>query len=341
MSSAGGPPNETAPTFSYRRLERLQTAVRVVTVDAVDRGYESMLMVEPFAVGVCRSDIRELQKRRWGRSDFGHEVVGRVMWSRGGHYAKDDLVVLDPHVDLGYRSTAFGTLMEVHGSRSAVEAAVIRFEPGAWAPLGFFVEPLACVVHCSRIIVTVLRDSLRSVQVVGAGMAGVLLSAVFAMSGVRVWLTNRSPDRWELLRTAGLFDLGDIQLEPDDQPVDAIVVATTEFRQGVDMMGRLRSDGLLVPYGAAAPNESWNSVAIGEVRRTQGLVRTRSGVIQGTHGARYEDFEFARDVLESSLAFRRVLENLITHRRGLWDLPQLLLRMAAGLRVGKAVVSYP
>jgi len=322
----------------YMRLELTNGRLRLVSARALDRGLECMVLVQPLAVGICRSDVREIQGTRLTRRDFGHEVVGRVKWERDSRLRKDDVVVLDPHVALAYRSTGYGTIMEVHGTRTAVESAVIRFQPGDWVQLGFFVEPLACAVHCQRLVVRV-HDRVRRVQVIGAGTAGVLLSAAFAMNGVSVTLTNRSAERLEFLHRCGLGDIGDIALGPGVGEFDAVVVASTEFRQGLGMAGTLRSAGLLVPYGATLSGELWEGVDIHELRQKESRAGTSRGVAQGSYGARYRDFVAAQRLLELSPPLRSLLRRLVTHHCTLQSAPQLLSDMANGARVSKAVIT--
>lgn len=324
---------------SYLRIEPGHRELRLVPADAVDRNFESMVLVEPLSVGVCRSDLREIQGTRSVRSDFGHEVVGRVTLARDTRFADGDVVVLDPHVELGYRSTGFGTLMEVHGTRPAVEAALIPFEPGAWKEVGVFVEPLACALHCWRVASKELVSEDCRVQIVGAGTAGVLLTVAWALAGSKVWLFNRTSERIDFLGTSGLLELGDISLAATDRPCDVVIVATTQFQYGIELMGRLRPGGLVVPYGGTTPGELWDGMRVDNARRNEGRVSMDGFVVQGTYGATHSDFLLAQSLLESRYDLRELLNNLVVRRCALREAPNLLMQMADGLRVSKAVIN--
>ncbi len=181
------------PDRGYARVGLQDSRPRLERAHVARRSNEATVLVEPIMVGICRSDIRELLGTRSGRADFGHEILGRVTTARDAAFHPGDLVVLDPHVTVGYRSTAFGSLMEVHGSAEAVQAALVRFSPGAWTEVGCFVEPLACAVHCWNVLGASRNGRVTRVLIIGAGTAGTLLAAVFALHGVKGVLVNKSP----------------------------------------------------------------------------------------------------------------------------------------------------
>lgn len=324
---------------SYRRIELIASRPEVVTSRVVDRGSESLVLVEPLQVGFCRSDIREINGTRPARSDFGHEVVGRVKWVSGSSLKIGDLVVLDPHVAVDYRSTAYATLIEVHGTADAVQRAVIRFDQGPWISVGFYVEPLACAVHCTRVATPVLVENPPTVRIIGAGTAGVLLCAVYLLCGARVSLVNRTPDRIEFLRESPLADLGQITFDRDTLSPEATIIATAEFRQGAKLIETLRPTATLIPFGGTFPGETWEGLPIDTIRRTESRDFVQRCQVQGVYGAKYEDFQAAHALISSSPDLRRLLDYLVTHRCVFARAAELLTQMAGGLRVSKAVMA--
>src|SRR5579871_2638389 len=106
------------------------------------------LLLRVLTAGICRSDLKEIQRRRTLRSDFGHEVVAQVERApallplRTG-----DRVVLDPHIAIS-RSSGFGEMMEAHGSSGELTAAFVKVPEDVPIRRLVMTEPLACISHC-------------------------------------------------------------------------------------------------------------------------------------------------------------------------------------------------
>jgi L-iditol 2-dehydrogenase len=90
--------------------------------------------------------------------------------------------------------------------------------------LGTLLEPLACCVHAVAMLPT---GRLRTVAVVGAGAMGLFTMWVLQAHGIRVVVSQRSPERRGMAADLG----ADVVIGPDDDvaatvaaPIDAAVV---------------------------------------------------------------------------------------------------------------------
>lgn len=306
------------------------------STDTRQGGY---VAVQPRFVGVCRSDVKELQGVRSVRSDFGHELVGTVLHSRGIDQPRIGVsVALDPHVPLAMRTTAYGTLMELAGSEEALCRALIPLPQVLNQPVGVFVEPLACAIHCVRRARSTLGSVPESADVLGSGTAGLLIAACLSYIGCNVHLLNRTDDRLAFLDCIGVKALG-IRLSRPIGPSEAAFVATTTFENGLSMLAAHTPKRLAVVYGGTRPGEKWRSLPIDELRRREMMLRVDSFEVAGSYGATKSDFTAAVELLSTWTHLQSLLARYLVQVVPLSQLPQTLLRLAQRRQLGKVAVS--
>lgn len=305
---------------------------------AHDPPHEAYAIVRPLVVGVCRSDIKELLGARSVRSDFGHELVGQLVHSRGiGDPPSGTFVTLDPHVPLAERTSAFGTLMEASGRGDDLTKALVRIPSPLTESLGVYIEPLACAHHCLSRVRTVMGAYPRTVAVVGAGTAGLLIAALFARGGSSVYVINRSEDRLRFLAELSVGQLG-VRLGLPEVPVDVAVVATAMFSQGLKGLSRIGAPRVVVAFGGTSPGDVWRGLEIDGVRRSESSVVTPHGMVMGTHGALISDFESAVDTLSHWESLALILKGYVVGAVSLATLPETLSRLSRDRYVGKMIV---
>jgi cyclitol reductase len=297
----------------------------------------SWAVLEPLVTGLCSSDLKEVRGTREVGSDFGHEVVARVHSTNVARLEARSRVCLDPHVGV-VRSTAFGTAMFLSGTEAALERALPEAPRTAPDERAVFVEPLACAVHCAG-----RTGPARSVAIVGAGTAGVLLSVMLRLRGSRVTLVNRSARRLDALRGRQIVDgVRLVRLEEAElESHDTVVVTTTAmdettFRRAWSLLAP--EGGRLVLFGGIA--STWRApetdVAFDSIRRGEQEVHLtwdgRSAEVVGSHGATAGDFAEAVSVLDAPLPWSpRHVEELVGRRLDLEGLVTVLNRAREGL----------
>ena len=195
----------------YRAYRHLQGHVRITDVEVstseLAREYEHVVLIEPSHVGICSADVRELRGERPGRTDFGHEVVGRVLESTHPRFASGDPVVMNPFVKI-HRETAFAEKMYLAGTEEMIVSALLKV-PSDEVQFSI-AEPLACAIHAAH------RSSSSDMEptlVIGAGFFGYLLYCYLDSKRNPVMLANRSLDRLSDLgrRIAGLRTVDELE----------------------------------------------------------------------------------------------------------------------------------
>jgi cyclitol reductase len=295
----------------------------------------SWVLIAPRLVGLCSSDVKEVLGTRVGRSDFGHELVGRVIASgRCSGLPSGLRVALDPHVAIS-RTTAFADKMLAYGEPSALVRAFPAVPEDIPDDRAVFVEPLACVCHCAAHLADVAQGS--RICVVGAGTAGVLIAIVLRERGFEVTLANRGPERLARLHAAGVVrDVRLALLRHVDESFDAVILMTAML----DLPSLEAAWAMLPPRGgslvlfggtAASLPVPGTSIDLARLRRTEGRVEVerndRSVTVAGSYGATATDFDAAvTALLRPYVRF----EDLIAARLGLEDLVQLLNTVSAG-----------
>jgi L-iditol 2-dehydrogenase len=192
------------------------------------------------------------------------------------------------------------------GSKKFANYAVIRQREAALvsndipAEQAGFLEPVATVVQCvkkSRI------QPMEDVVVVGAGTMGLVNAQVAKAWGARVMISDIDPKKIAQARKMGIADVIDAK---NDDPVkkvmeltggkgaDCVIAAvgsTIAYKQGYEMLKRLRGRLILFPAGYPAPALSIDP----------NEVHYRKIEIIGTFGADMADFEDAATLLSKKL----------------------------------------
>jgi cyclitol reductase len=306
------------------------------------------VIVAPELVGVCRSDLKELEGRRAVRKDFGHELVGRIVAAgRRSGRSVGERVCLDPHQRVE-RGSGFAEAVVMRASTRTLADALVPVDAGAPAKRMIFVEPLACALHCVGILRRRLRAPLSEMRVgvVGAGIAGTLIAKAVEREAASIVLLNRGRERLGFLEVRGLLDGSRLQRldEASGSLLDAVVVATSFAEPEVLLRAQqlVRPDGLVVLYAGTAPGDRWpgTTVDIDRLRRSQRIVllpsRGASMTVAGSYGAESRDFRIAKRLLsgERPLAVERLVADVIP----LGELPERLPALAAESPPGKVAV---
>lgn len=283
--------------LTYRQVRPYQGQARCVLV-ATDSSHwdDTHVVLKPQFVGVCRSDLKELQGTRHGRRDFGHEIVAEVIHTPSrSALPNGSWVVLDPHVPIT-RDSGFSELVVMRGTARALERSVV---PLAASPhrAGVFVEPLACVEHA---LAHMAVPPTARWLILGAGHAGFLMYAVLHSEQRPVQLANRSPQRLTELAAAGLAREGDVLGwdELESASYDGVCVATAMASTDIveSAAKAVRRGGRLHVYGGTSPDfPLWRGCNLDTLRRNclEATVDGPNGELEvsGSHGASRQHFE--------------------------------------------------
>ena len=287
-------------------------------------------------MGLCRSDVREVQSARHGRSDFGHELVGVVVQSRAVEsLSPGTQVCLDPHVPIE-RAKGFGPWLLAVADGPSLTRALVPVPADVTPRKAVFCEPLACVCHSFRALMTVLPvPSLAGLDmaVVGAGVSSALFGLLCRHHGAHpVAFFNRSHERLRFLRSTQLFrgsSLATFSGAPRHRyPVVIIATARIDavsLRVACSLLDR---DGVLFVYGGTdSTTPAIAGVNVDRVRRREESCSTRVDerpiLVAGAHGATGADFGTSVDLLRSAPAFRHT-ERLISRTMSLAELHAFL-----------------
>jgi threonine dehydrogenase-like Zn-dependent dehydrogenase len=336
---------------SYRRIDVKAGGAVLVTAYVTAPQAAAKVLLRPQLIGVCRSDLREIQGARYRRRDFGHEIYGQIVSS----YPEEDFpvgarVIFDPHHRVR-RTSGFAELVEMEGTRRAVAGSVVFVPAGVPPEAAVFAEPLACAVHCvsrlARITEQLGLDD-GPVAIVGAGMAGTLMALQLERLGVPVSMVNRTRDRSAFLAERSVVRspaAGGIIAEHSFQRV---IVATANvegwaFKRAVSLVSA--DSGVVLIFGGTRPGISFRGIDLDAVRRGERLawVGTQGGkyYLGGTYGANASDFTEALRLLEdgSRDSLAAPVARLIARRIPLPEAAPFLSQEAqAGSLIGKAVV---
>ncbi|MFI2378338.1 alcohol dehydrogenase catalytic domain-containing protein [Streptomyces sp. NPDC018964] len=306
---------------------------------------DSAVLVDVELAALCRSDLKEVTGTRHGPSQFGHELVGTVCESTTPALAEGTRVVLDPNVMVD-RSTGFADQMWAAGPADLLRHALQPVPHGPAARRLVFAEPTACAQHCLSAIKRQVGD-LRGAQVVvlGAGTAGLLITALADRAGARASVCNRSRARTDAARKAGLLDVPMLLFgEPTGGRADVVVIATSFVLTAVldEALRLVAPGGLVLLYGGTAPGDRHPGLEcdLDRVRRTGSVAsctwKGRLLRVAGSYGTTPQDFAAAiGDLTDVATPLRA--EALVAAEV---DLPGLLglLRAPDALGPGKIVV---
>jgi L-iditol 2-dehydrogenase len=179
---------------------------------------------------VCGTDRKLVRNGAAGQRVPGHEIAGEL--------ADGTPVAIHPDVGCGAcpqcaegRWNRCGRRQSVGIDRDGGFAEWMVVPPRQILPvdglpleLAALLEPLACCVHAVDMLCT---ERLRTAAVVGAGAMGVLAMWTLQANGVRVVVSQRSPQRRRMAEDLG----ADAVIGPDDDvaraagaPIDAVIV---------------------------------------------------------------------------------------------------------------------
>ncbi|QUF06384.1 alcohol dehydrogenase catalytic domain-containing protein [Actinosynnema pretiosum subsp. pretiosum] len=304
-------------------------------------------LVEVELMGVCRSDLKEVAGTRGGPGQFGHELVGRVVESDVPGLHAGMRVCLDPNRPVT-RGSGFADRLRVRGDAEEVRLALPAVPEGVPARRLVFAEPAACAAHCLGAVRRHLGTEVagRSVHVLGAGIAGVLIATLAERAGARVALRNRSADRLGFLRERGVLLSavdgadGAVDLERPDAVVVAASFVVDELL--VEALDLVRPGGLVLLYGGTRAGQrlagldvDLDAVRRGELR-VEAVWRGSPVVVGGSYGTAPEDFATAIGAVADE---RLGVERLVTREARLAELPDVLRELVSGRQLGKVVVT--
>ncbi|MEV0766243.1 medium chain dehydrogenase/reductase family protein [Nocardia sp. NPDC050435] len=311
---------------------------------------QSAALLKPIVAGVCRSDLREIAATRYGRTDFGHEIVATVaattpeLADRRG-----STVVFDPHPPLAARSSGFADVVSLCGTPDNVRAALVPAPPGVAADVAVFTEPLACAVHCARRASELTRDPAASIAIFGAGMTGTLIAAALTATGRSCRLTNRSSQRLQFLRHRRALPAR--VLDPDPIGDAATVILATAALTASDLdtaLSMLAEGGTVILFSGTTPAQEIAGIDVDAVRRHQRHARVtvpgyQPAFFAGSYGATRADFETAGELLAAPPTLdgwspARCTRRLITQQLGLDDAADHLNAALTHPHFGKTLI---
>lgn len=335
----------------YRRLDITAGDIVLSTARVAAPDAELKVVIRPHLVGVCRSDLREIRGERYGRRDFGHEIVGEIVSSYPvGIFPAAARMIFDPHHRV-QRTSGFAELVEIEGTRRAVEGSVVLVPASVSSDAAVFAEPMACAHHCVRRLARVteyLNLENGPVAIVGAGMAGTLMAMQLEKLGIPVSVVNRGQARTAFLASRSLpgqFPQGQV---PTEHSFQRVIVATANVagwaaKRATSLVSEDR--GVVLVFGGTRPGISYRGIDLDAVRRDERITPVASErgecYIAGTYGAEASDFSEALLLLdrESRDSLAAPVARLIARRVSLLEAPTFLRQQAAdGGLIGKAVV---
>ena len=181
---------------------------------------ETEVRVVPLAVGICGTDARILEGAYFARPGviLGHEIAGIVEATGAAvtNVRDGDLVTIEPHLYCGScrycrlgnehlcpDKRAFGVHLDGGmAERLVVPGRLAYVLPSDIDPtIGCLTEPLACAVHGLDRLAPL---SGLPVLVIGAGPAGLMLSSLARLAGLRVVVVE--PDARRRAAAAAMAD---------------------------------------------------------------------------------------------------------------------------------------
>jgi threonine dehydrogenase-like Zn-dependent dehydrogenase len=302
------------------------------------------IVVRPEAVGVCRSDLKEIANERRTRSDFGHEVVGRVVRSDVAQRPVGSRVTFDPHVAVR-RTTAFAELLYAIGPDALLREAFPLVPEMLHPHVAVFAEPLGCALRHVEHVMTVAGPRSETAAVVGAGTAGVLIGSLLTAAGIDVTYVNRSAPRVAALVRAGVAPGERVLTYADPSPRGyALVVVATAFADADAVrwaLDHVADGGVVALYGAAPPGQPIvEGIDVDAVRVGHGITsspRAAGVFVTGSHGAARGDVEAAVGLLAGASG-ERLRTTCLALVGEVWSLREAADRLAAWQGMAKVVV---
>jgi len=308
-----------------------------LTSEPLARNGKPGVLVRTELMGVCRSDLKEITGVRGGPSQFGHELVGVV---EDGVLPVGTRVCLDPNVPVR-RGSGFARELWLSGTEEDLVRALPLAPEGVGARTLVFAEPAACAAHCVAMAERHAGAPPRTVAVLGAGVAGVLIAGLADLAGAEVALHNRGRDRLDFLAERGVLpEAVGREVPPDSQ--DVVVVATSFVFPDLlrDALDLVRPGGVVMLYGGTKAGDRLPDLDcdLDTVRRRESAWMAgwhgKSVVVGGSYGTGPADFPRAMSALAGGL----VVEPLVAGEVALADLPAELDRLTTDRVLGKVLV---
>jgi len=300
------------------------------------------ILIRIIISGICRSDLKEISKSRATRSDFGHEIVGKVIKANPYlPFSRGDLVCYDPHIKVT-RSSGYGEYLLARGNPENLAKAFPKWNVDVFEEKMVFCEPLACAIHAVRKLKEYLSvDCFNGLKIgiLGAGNAGTLIGLLVKFMGGDITVMNRSVSKLSFLDERKIFNKSELLLiNEQSHNFDAIIAATTFLDSTIisACVKKVKHQGLILLFGGTAPDDNISPLLldIDKIRRWEKLtcIRTEGKKILfgGTYGATSMDFSSSMEVIKNwQIEFP--LEKLISSEVTLDNLCPLLISLSSGL----------
>lgn len=251
------------------------------------------VLVEVESAALCPTDRRLVARGADPPRVLGHELAGRLA----------DGTTVGVHPDVGCErcpecrsglENRCRTRVSIGLDRDGGFAELVAVPAAHAIPLNGvdvrsapLLEPLACCLHAVSLLA--VREGDRAL-VVGAGPMGILSTWALQAAGVRVVLSQRSPERRALARELG----ADAVVAPDEDPGKALggeprvaVVAATGAQALEWTLGKVAVGGAVHVF-AGTP---------GGARIDANLVHYRHLSLVGSTGSTLADYTEARDLV--------------------------------------------
>lgn len=276
--------------------------------------------IRPSAVGICGTDARIVEGAFFAQPGvvLGHEIAGVVeaVGSAVTNVREGDSITVEPHLYCGAcrycrlgnehlcpEKRAFGVHLDGGMAEQLVVPARLAYQlpPGLDPTIGCLAEPLACAVHGMDRLAPI---SGLPALVLGAGPAGLLLSALARMAGLMVVVVE--PD--EKRRAVARAMIGAATIDPGEDDWRERALAES---------GGAGFDFLIEATGSPAGLEAAVALA---ARRARILVY---GVARADETAAIKPYEvYAKELTIIGSAL-----NPYTHLRAVELLPHLRLEL--------------
>lgn len=314
---------------------------------------DDCLVIKILISGICRSDLKEIEKIRTIRSDFGHELIGEVIHnSTNANLKIGNRVVYDPHIKLDYRSTGFAEYLTSSGPKLKLEKAFIKV--GSEIPLkrAVFIEPFACAIHAIdnlRNFLNRKRFNDLNIGIVGSGNAGILMGMLAKYYGANITLFNRGIERIKFLKNK--LAIKDFEYKIlstiSENKFDIVIPATSfifpEVLRKCFILSK--NDGFILLFGGTKKeiNYKMRNYDFDNIRRNEKIINielnNKNISVGGTHGATTNDFMKSIKLLTMRPRDFPV-ENMISKEISLEKLPQELDNLLKTNYIGKTIVNY-
>lgn len=261
------------------------------------------IVVKPLLVGICRSDIKELQLIRPKRSDFGHEIVGLIEdISFHDTFQKGDKVVFWPENKIN-RTSGFGNFILAQGNKESITKAFIKVPTNIPDERVVFCEPLSCAFHCVMNLkkhIPQQEFTNKSIAIVGAGNSGTLMALIIIKLGGSLALFNRGSERLEFLLSKKIFDSKDLHSLSNVNDFNNCFDAVIDTSSFIDVklihktVTLLKPNGIYELFGGTKEGMRFLNLDLDTIRRNEQRVDVNNSStpfsIIGTYGSTEDDF---------------------------------------------------